>query len=178
LRDLLDEAHDRALKLVTEKNPDLPEAQRRAIAEAVGLGAIKYADLSKDRTSDYIFSFDSMLSLDGNTAPYLQYAYARIKSIFRKAVERGIAYDQGAALMLESPFELALAKHVLRLGEIVALVARELKPHHLTTYLYAIQWFLRELPGAAERRANAFESARPVRRHRQDTCTGTRVAGH
>lgn len=134
LKGLLDEAHERAMKLVTDKNPDLPESQRQAIAEAVGLGAIKYADLSKDRTSDYIFSFDSMLSLDGNTAPYLQYAYARIKSIFRKA---GIDAPSGR-VSLESPFEAALAKHVLRMGEIVDLVARELKPHHLCTYLYEL----------------------------------------
>jgi arginyl-tRNA synthetase len=134
LVDLLNEAEDRALKLVTEKNPDLPETQRREIARAVGVGAIKYADLSKDRVGDYTFSFDQMLSMDGNTAPYLQYAYARIKSIFRKA---GAAPAQ-VTPRLDSPFEIALVKHVLRLGEIIDLVARELKPHYLCTYLYEL----------------------------------------
>ncbi len=85
LKDLLDEAEQRALRVVTEKQPDMPEDRRRAIAHAVGIGAVKYADLSKDRVSDYVFSFDKMLALDGNTAPYLQYAHARIRSIFRKA---------------------------------------------------------------------------------------------
>jgi arginyl-tRNA synthetase len=132
LAELLDEAEERALKLVTEKSADLPEAQRKSIARAVGIGAIKYADLSRDRNSDYVFSFDAMLSMDGNTAPYLQYAHARIKSIFRKA---GTGVPAGG-LNLNSPHELALAKHILRLSEITELVARELKPHHLTTYLY------------------------------------------
>ena len=84
LADLLDEAEARAFKIVSEKNPDLPEAQRREIARVVGLGAVKYADLLPNRQSDYVFSWDKMLALQGNTAPYLQYAYTRIKSIFRK----------------------------------------------------------------------------------------------
>lgn len=137
LAELLDEAEERAYKLVTEKNPDLPEDQRQAIARAVGIGAVKYADLSKDRTSDYVFSFDKMLSLDGNTAPYLQYAYARIRSIFRKAGGEA-ALAPGAIIKLESPFEIALAKHILRLGEVLEVVARELKPHHLCSYLYEL----------------------------------------
>ena len=87
LGDLLDEAESRALAVVNEKNPDLPEAQRREIARVVGLGAVKYADLLPNRQSDYVFSWDKMLSLQGNTAPYLQYAYARIASILRKAGE-------------------------------------------------------------------------------------------
>jgi arginyl-tRNA synthetase len=137
LKDLLDEAEERALKLVTEKNPEVPQAQRESIARDVGIGAMKYADLSKDRTSDYFFSFDKMLALDGNTAPYLQYVHARVRSIFRRAAERGITQTQ-SKIQLESPFELALAKHILRLGEIIKLVSRELKPHHLTTYLYEL----------------------------------------
>ncbi|MGH7213636.1 MAG: arginine--tRNA ligase, partial [Tepidisphaeraceae bacterium] len=135
LKDLLDEAEARALKLVTEKNPELPEQQRNDIARAVGIGAVKYADLSKDRTSDYLFSWDKMLAMDGNTAPYLQYAYARIKSIFRKS---GGMPALAGGLELGTPYELSLAKHVLRLGEVIDLVARELKPHHLTNYLYEL----------------------------------------
>ncbi len=134
LKDLLDEAIKRAGELVDGKNPNLPAEQRQAIAEAVGIGAVKYSDLSKDRVSDYKFAWDQILSMDGNTGPYLQYAYARIKSIFRKAgAECG-----GGAVKLESPFELALAKHVLRFGEVIELVGRELKPHHLCTYLYEL----------------------------------------
>jgi len=85
LADLLDEAEERALKVVTEKNPNLPDTERKEIARVVGLGAVKYADLLPNRQSDYVFSWDKMLALNGNTAPYLQYAYARIKSIFRKS---------------------------------------------------------------------------------------------
>lgn len=132
LEELLDEAEERAFKLVTEKNPDLPEEHRKVIAHGVGIGAVKYADLSKDRTSDYVFSFDKMLSLDGNTAPYLQYAYARIRSIFRKAsTDRELT-----AINLGTPFELGLARHILRLGEVLESVARELRPHILCNYLY------------------------------------------
>ena len=135
LKDLLAEAEERAFKLVTEKDAELPEAQRRDIARGVGIGAVKYADLSKDRTSDYMFSWDKMLSFDGNTAPYLQNAYVRIRSIFRKAES---APASGAHVQLEQPHELSLVKHILRFGEVLELVARELKPHHLTNYLYEL----------------------------------------
>src|SRR5207245_2385304 len=84
LKDLLDEAEERALAIVSEKNPELPETERREIARAVGIGAVQYADLSQNRSSNYVFSWDKMLALDGNTAPYLLYAVARIHSIFRK----------------------------------------------------------------------------------------------
>ena len=140
LADLLTEAEDRAFELVTTKSAGLPEEQRRAIAHAVGIGAIKYADLSKDRLGDYVFAWDKMLAMDGNTGPYLQYAYARIQSIFRRAQERGISIGRPfvADVKLDSPFELALAKHVLRFGEIIEQVSRELKPHHLCNYLYEL----------------------------------------
>jgi arginyl-tRNA synthetase len=139
LRELLDEAESRAFDLVTQKSPEASEDQRREIAHAVGIGAVKYADLSKDRTTDYVFSWEKMLSFDGNTAPYLQNAYVRVQGIFRKARATGIeASVDYADIRLESPFELALAKHMLRLGEVVNLVARELKPHHLCNYLYEL----------------------------------------
>jgi len=139
LRGLLDEAEDRALKIVTEKNRELPESQRRQVAHAVGIGAVKYADLSKDRISDYVFSWDKMLAFDGNTAPYLQNAYVRVYGIYRKAksMRIDVAIDY-AAIRLESPFEIALAKHILRLGEVIDIVARDLKPHTLCTYLYEL----------------------------------------
>jgi arginyl-tRNA synthetase len=139
LKELLDEAEERALKLVTEKNPTLPEQQRQGIARAVGIGAVKYADLSKDRISDYVFSWEKMLSFDGNTAPYLQNAYVRVHGIFRKAKASGLDINVNhRAIRLESPFELAIAKQILRLGEVIELVSRELKPHFLTTYLYEL----------------------------------------
>lgn len=131
---LLAEAEQRALAVVSAKSPELPDADRQRIAHAVGIGAVKYADLSKDRLSDYTFDFDSMLAMDGNTAPYLQYAHARIRSIFRKAD----SFDPHAPLLLETPEELTLAKHVLRLGELIDAVARDLKPHVLCQYLYEL----------------------------------------
>ena len=106
----------------------------------MGIGAVKYADLSKDRIGDYTFDWDTMLALDGNTAPYLQYAYARIQSIFRRAAGRNIPVTRpiSANVTLDSPQERSLALHVLRFGEVIDLVARELKPHHLCTYLYEL----------------------------------------
>jgi arginyl-tRNA synthetase len=137
LKELLDETEERAFAVVTEKSPEIPESQRRAIAHAVGIGAIKYADLSKDRVSDYVFSWEGMLALDGNTAPYLQYAHARVHSIFRKG-ETNLAAAAKGKIGLHSPFELALAKQILRLGDVIETVSRELKPHHLCTYLYEL----------------------------------------
>ncbi len=131
--DVLDEAQERAYRLVSEKSTGLSETDKRNVARAVGVGAIKYFDLNKDRTGDYQFDWDKMLAMDGNTAPYLQYAYARIRSIQRRSTER-----PGAGILLDSPFELALARHLLRIGEIIDLVARELKPHHLCNYLYEL----------------------------------------
>jgi arginyl-tRNA synthetase len=133
LAELLDEAEQRAMNVVQEKNAELPEKIKTAIAHSVGIGAVKYADLSKDRTSDYIFSFDQMLALNGNTAPYLQYAHARIWSILNKAAEQGAERGE---LHLESPHELTLAKHIIRFADVIELIARELKPHHLCSYLY------------------------------------------
>ena len=103
LADLLDEAIRRAAAVVREKRPDFSEQQLASVGDAIGTGAVKYADLSKDRVSDYLFSWEKMLSFDGNTAPYLQYAYARIQAIFRKAGGKASAATQ---LTLESPHEL------------------------------------------------------------------------
>ncbi len=138
LKDLLDEARVRALSIVEQKNLEMPERQKALIAEKVGIGAVKYSDLSKDRISDYVFSWDKMLAMDGNTAPYLQYAFARIQAIFRKAQGAGLLSSKPAPINLDSPFELILAKHLLRLVDVIELVGRELKPHHLCTYLYEL----------------------------------------
>ena len=135
LGELLDEAEERALTLVTEKNPDLPEAARREIARVVGLGAVKYADLLPNRQSDYVFSWDKMLSLQGNTAPYLQYAYARIRSIFRKAGEP-VAAVPGAEIVFSAPEEQALARHLLNFGLTLEAVTDDYRPNLLCNYLY------------------------------------------
>ena len=134
LAELLEEAKQRAYDLVTKKNPTLPDSQRRDIAERVGIGAVKYADLSKNRTSDYIFDWSTMLSFDGNTAPYLLYAYARIKSILRKAPEK--SYD--AIQSLSDPEERALCLKILQLGEIIEAVDRDCMPNQLCNYLYEL----------------------------------------
>lgn len=134
LGDLLDEAEERALKIVSEKSPELPEAQRKEIARVIGLGAVKYADLLPNRQSDYIFSWDKMLALQGNTAPYLVYAYARIKSIFRKADGR----IQNAEIKLAAAEEFTLAKHLLNFGITLEAVADELRPNYLCNYLFEL----------------------------------------
>lgn len=134
LIDLLSEAQQRAFDLVTSKNPDLDESSRREIANTVGIGAVKYADLSKNRTSDYIFNWDTMLSFEGNTAPYLQYAYARIQSIFRKAGE----INTKATIILSEPQERQLATKILQLSEIIDIVAKEGTPNLLCNYLFEL----------------------------------------
>lgn len=132
-------AENGRLRSCLKKNASLPEQQRRAIAHAIGTGAVKYGDLSKDRTTDYIFSFERMLSFEGNTAPYLQNAYVRVHGIFRKAAASGIdATPNFHNIKLDSSFELALAKHILRFSEVLEGVTRELKPHMLCNYLYEL----------------------------------------
>jgi arginyl-tRNA synthetase len=134
LADLLDEAEERALKVVSEKSPEMPEAQRHEIARVVGLGAVKYADLLPNRQGDYVFSWDRLLALSGNTAPYLQYAYARIRSIFRKGNIEATA--QATGILLEAPQEIALAKHLLNFGLVLQGAAEEYRPNYLCNYLY------------------------------------------
>jgi arginyl-tRNA synthetase len=146
LKALLDEAVERALAIVTAKNPELPESERRAIAEAVGVGAVQYADLSQNRSSNYVFSWEKMLSLEGNTAPYLLYAVARIHSIFRKAqdgaAEGAPAFDPAAADSvasdLETPTEIALARKLAKFPDAIRLATDTLRPHFLGLYLYEL----------------------------------------
>ncbi len=142
LKELLDEAVERARAVVEEKNPDLPPQQKVKIAEAVGIGAVKYADYSNNRTSDYVFSFAKMLAMDGNTAPYMQYAYARVKSIERKAESKGVSIpdelrDLGS-LDLSEPTELDLGKHLVRYAEAIESAATDYRPNYLTAYLYEL----------------------------------------
>jgi arginyl-tRNA synthetase len=136
LADLLVEAVERADTLVREKNTALNEDEIQGIARKVGIGAVKYADLCKTRTNDYIFDWDSMLSFEGNTAPYLQYAYTRIYSIFRKA---GIEIDQFSAdIAIIEPQEKQLALKLLQFNEVINQVATDCYPHTLCTYLYEL----------------------------------------
>ncbi|WP_269532513.1 arginine--tRNA ligase [Chitinimonas sp. BJYL2] len=134
LGELLDEAIERAYQLVSSKNPDSDEASRRQIAAAVGIGALKYADLSKNRNTDYIFDWDAMLSFEGNTAPYLQYAYTRVKSIFRKVGD----WDQNATVLPVEAAEHALALELARFEDTITQVARDSMPHFLCAYLYNV----------------------------------------
>jgi arginyl-tRNA synthetase len=140
LSDLLDEAEERAFQVVSEKNPEAPEGQRREIARVVGLGAIKYADLLPNRQSDYIFSWDKMLALHGNTAPYLQYAYARISGIFRKGgMEAAPGGNAGPiSVTLTAPDELTLAKQLLNFGLVLDAMVEEYRPNYLCNYLYEL----------------------------------------
>jgi arginyl-tRNA synthetase len=142
LKELLDEAVQRAMSVVEEKNPELPAEKKAEIAKAVGIGAVKYADYSNNRTSDYVFSFDKMLAMDGNTAPYMQYAYARIKSIERKAQSKDVDIETELAgvksLSLTEPAELDLAKHLIRYCEAIQSAAADYRPNYLTAYLYEL----------------------------------------
>ncbi|RWR03862.1 arginyl-tRNA synthetase [[Pantoea] beijingensis] len=134
LSDLLDEAVERATKLVADKNPEMPADELAALANTVGIGAVKYADLSKSRTTDYIFDWDNMLAFEGNTAPYMQYAYTRVLSVFRKAgIDlSGVTGDT----KIGEEREAALATRLLQFEETILQVARDGMPHIMCAYLY------------------------------------------
>jgi arginyl-tRNA synthetase len=138
LAELLDEAVQRAAAAVAEKSPELDEATRAAVARMIGVGALKYADLSSDRIKDYIFDWDRMLAFEGNTAAYLQYVHARVRSIFKKAEAADVEAAKSAEIVLREPAEHALALELLGLGGVVASVAETLQPHRLCTYLFAV----------------------------------------
>lgn len=165
---LLDEAVERATAAVREKNPDLDTASQDSIARMVGIGAVKYADLSTDRVKDYIFDWDRMLSFDGNTAPYLQYAHARICSIFRRAgIERSSV--DASLLALSAKEERALALVVLQFDSAVRDTIDKASPHRLCTYLYevatAFTAFYENCP--------VLKSEEPVRTSRLVLCDAT-----
>lgn len=142
LQDLLDEAVSRAMIVVEGKNPELDAEAKLNIAMAVGIGAVKYADYSNSRTSDYIFSFDKMLAMEGNTAPYMQYAYARVKSIGRKAKDNNIDIENEIknlkVLSLVEPAEIELAKYIISYGEIINLTAADYRMNYLTSFIYEL----------------------------------------
>ena len=135
LRDLLGEACERARKIIEQKNPELIDAEKAEVAKIIGIGAVKYADLSQYRMTDYIFSWDRMLSLQGNTAPYLQNAYVRTRSIFRKSAE---AVQLPNELTLVEPAELDLAKKLCQFAEIVPQVLNDFRPNILANYLFEL----------------------------------------
>ncbi|MFP2504369.1 arginine--tRNA ligase [Buttiauxella gaviniae] len=137
LTDLLDEAMERARNLVAEKNPNMPADELEALAKSVGIGAVKYADLSKSRTTDYIFDWDNMLAFEGNTAPYMQYAYTRVLSVFRKA-EIDEAELLKAPVVIREDREAQLAARLLQFEETLNVVARDGTPHVMCTYLYDV----------------------------------------
>ena len=166
LKDLLEEAIQRATAVVEEKNPDLPADQKADIAKAVGIGAVKYADYSNNRNSDYIFSFDKMLAMEGNTAPYMQYAYARIKSIERKAAGKDVDIASELAGITTLTFtdnaEKDLSKMLIRYDQAIAIAAAECRPNYLTAYLYDLaQSFSRFYNACTVLKANTDQ--RPVR---------------
>jgi arginyl-tRNA synthetase len=143
LKSLFDEAEERAFAIVSEKNPELPETERRDIARAVGIGAVQYADLSQNRSSNYVFSWDKMLSFEGNTAPYLLYAVARIHSIFRRGNlgapgSAELAALEKTATPPESATELSLARKLVHFPDALATATNTLRPHFLGLYLYEL----------------------------------------
>jgi arginyl-tRNA synthetase len=134
---LLDEAIRRAGQVVRENNPELCESECESIADTVGIGALKYADLSQNRESDYVFSYDKMLALNGNTATYMQYAYARIQSILSKGnANIDALLKAGTRPQLAHPAERALALAILQFSETLELVIADYRPNHLTGYLF------------------------------------------
>lgn len=178
LRDLLNEACKRARKIVDEKNPELTEEEKSHIADKVGIGAVKYADLSQYRMTDYVFSWDKMLSLHGNTAPYLQNAYVRIRSIFRKAGEsvvvprlRGVEGETdhrpvATSLILTDPTELNLAKRLCQFAEIVPQVLNDFRPNILANYLFELANSFHAFYEACP----VLRSEEPTRRSRLGLC--------
>ncbi|MCL4130040.1 UNVERIFIED_CONTAM: hypothetical protein GTU68_023863 [Idotea baltica] len=135
LIDLLTEAKERAYAIVKNKNPDTDEQSLQKIANSVGIGAVKYADLSKNRSSDYNFNLDQMLSFEGNTAPYVLYAYTRVASVFRKA---NIPMSQVGSIQLKATQEIALAAKLVQFSEVLNTIAQKGLPHLLCSYLYEV----------------------------------------
>ncbi|MGF1483857.1 MAG: arginine--tRNA ligase [Opitutales bacterium] len=139
LKALLEEAVERARQVVAEKNPELPAQEQQLVARTVGLGAVRYFDLSSNRTQDYVFDWERMLAFDGNTAPYLLYAVARIHAIFRKAqLVPGDRANEAGASPFETETELALARKLAGFPAALDLALAELRPHFLCTYLYEL----------------------------------------
>lgn len=151
LVDLLDEGKSRAYDIVNEKNPDLSEEEKNIIAEVVGTGAIKYADLSQNRQTAVIFEWDKILSFEGNTAPYLQYSYARIKSILRKAKEQGKEVNENVEIIFTDKAERNLAHHLTQFPTVVLKAAESCRPNLIADYLFELS-----------KKFNSFYNACPI----------------
>jgi arginyl-tRNA synthetase len=168
---LLDEAVERAYKIVSENDdarpaPLLSDDERQQVAERIGIGAIKYADLAHNRTSDYVFSYDKMLAMTGNTAAYMQYSYARVRSIFGKAgVDESAIRNPQVQISLATPHERALALVLLQFAEALDRVVADYRPNHLTAYLFEL----------ASRYSEFFENC-PVLRAETDALRASRLA--
>jgi arginyl-tRNA synthetase len=165
LADLLEEAVERASAELERREPEGDAAVRAALAPQIGIGAVKYSDLANDRIKDYVFDWDRMLAAEGRTGPYLQYAHARIHSIFRKAAEGGIAVPANGALRLTEPAERALALELLGFGAAVTEAGETLRPHRLCGYLYDLATTF-----------TAFFEACPVLRAPDDATRESRLA--
>jgi len=165
---LIEEAERRALEVVSGKNPNLSVDQQQEVAETVGVGAIKYADLSSDRVKDYVFAWDRMLAMEGNTAPYLQYAYTRVQSIFRKGLETlenmDITKLHAAHVEIKEPIEKQLALKLFQLESILSSVAERLEPHRLCNYLFEVATLF-----------SSFFEACPVLKAETETSRNTRL---
>lgn len=164
LIDVLDEAVEKATAVVAEKNPDLPEAERDAVGRMVGIGAVKYADLSGDRVKDYVFDWSRMLALEGNTAPYLQYSHARIRSIFRRG-EVDFAGAELPPVVAAEPEERAILLHLSQLNATVDAVAQSLEPHRLATWAFELATLY-----------HRFYEACPVLKDGHEETRGSRLA--
>ncbi len=167
LSDVLDEAVNRAHVLVSAKSPDLTDSARQEVARVVGIGAVKYAELSKNRATDYVFDWDTMLAFEGNTAPYLQYAYTRIRSIFRRA---GIAPEElGDVLKLDESAEQSLAIKLLQFSEAIDSVLDDYQANILCNYLYELSGLFM----AFYERCPVIDSPEPQRTSRLLLCDAT-----
>jgi arginyl-tRNA synthetase len=181
LVDLLNEAEERASALLESRNSDLSAEEKAQVVHAIAMGAVKYADLSKNRTTDYIFDWDLMLSFEGNTAPYLQYAYTRIQSIFRKA---GVDADTlSGKVVLSEDAEETLAQKLIQFSDAVNGVADKGMPHLLCTYLYELSGnFMTFYEACPINKDGVDEATRQsrllLRRHRQGAQAGPGRAGH
>ena len=165
LADLLDEAEERARNVAREVSPEIGDDKLDEVGRVLGIGAVKYADLSSNRASDYVFSWDKAVALNGNSAVYLEYAYVRTRSIARRAAEKGVTFDDATAIVLNEDAEIELAKTIARFGEAIDAALEEFRPHLLCDYLYELAGrfaaFFRDCPIVKEPApAPAIQSSR------------------
>lgn len=138
LIDLLNAAIDKAKVILDERDPDMPEEERKELAHKLGISAVKYSDLASHRLSDYVFSYDKMLKFEGNTAAFLLYAYVRVAGIKRKVGIDPAKIISSTKIHVEHPSEVALGLHLLQFSEALDAMAADLVPNRLTDYLYAL----------------------------------------